>query len=74
MEETQYGDRSAEAMIFDLVLLRPVGIAAWLTGTAVWIVALPFSAPSGNSDEAADTLMKAPADFAFDRQLGDLNY
>lgn len=61
---------SGIGMIFDFLVLRPLGIAAVVGGTAFFIVSLPFSAITGNTDEAADKLVAAPFKYTFQRPLG----
>jgi hypothetical protein len=63
---------SAEGMLVDGLLVRPLGLGATVVGTAIWIVTLPFSLLGGNAGEAADTLVIEPAKFTFTRPLGDL--
>jgi len=67
-------DRNAVSMIFDLVLLRPLGLAATVIGTAFFIVSLPVSAIGGNTGEAAKKLVVAPAKYTFSRPLGAEDY
>ena len=69
-----YGDRGTEAMLADLVLLRPLGFAAFILGTGFYLVSWPFSAPAGNSEEVMKKFMADPANFTFNRPLGDLNF
>lgn len=61
---------TAEEMVADLVLLRPLGIVATVIGTAVFIVSLPFSVLGGNTKEAFHRLVIDPATFTFKRPLG----
>lgn len=63
-------DRNAVAMGFDLILLRPLGAVATVLGTAIFIVSIPFSALGGNTGEAAQALVVAPAKYTFVRPLG----
>jgi hypothetical protein len=63
---------SPEGMLVDGLIVRPLGLAATVAGTAIWIVTLPFSLLGGNAGEAADTLVVDPAKFTFTRPLGDL--
>jgi hypothetical protein len=65
-------ERSGGAMVVDALLLRPLGIVATAVGAVVYVVSLPFSAAAGNSDEACQKLVKAPADYTFQRPLGDM--
>ncbi|MFO7558314.1 MAG: hypothetical protein R6X10_05755 [Desulfobacterales bacterium] len=64
-------DPSAGAMIADTVFARPLGLAATIAGSAVFIVSLPFSALGGNTSTAFEKLMKDPFVFTFKRPLGD---
>lgn len=63
---------SAEAMIGDLLILRPIGIAVTALGAAVFIVSLPFSVLGGNTKDAFHELVVDPARFTFNRPLGVL--
>lgn len=65
---------SAEGMIVDLVVLRPLGLVATVLGAAVYIVSLPFSLAGGNAQQAAQKLVSEPAQFTFVRPLGDLRF
>jgi hypothetical protein len=67
-------DRNAVSMMFDLVLLRPLGLAATVVGTAFFVVSLPFSILGGNTGEAAKKLMVEPAKYTFTRPLGAEDY
>lgn len=62
---------NAGAMTVDLLLVRPVGIVSLALGSAVFIVALPFSLLGGNTGEAAQKLIADPAKFTFNRPLGE---
>jgi hypothetical protein len=63
-------DVPAEAIILDTFLLRPLGFAATVVGTAVFVVSLPFSIPTKQVDKAAQKLVVAPAKYTFTRPLG----
>jgi len=67
-------DRNAVSMMFDLVILRPLGLAATVIGTAFFVVSLPFSVLGGNTGEAAKKLMVEPAKYTFTRPLGAEDY
>lgn len=56
----------------DVIVLRPLGIAATALGTGLFLLALPFSLPSDSVDEVADKLVVDPAKFTFNRPLGKL--
>jgi hypothetical protein len=67
-------DRNAVAMTFDLLILRPLGLAGLVVGTGVFIISLPFSLLGGNTGEAAQKLVGAPAKYTFLRPLGAEDY
>ncbi len=62
---------SAGMMTADLLLVRPLGIAATLIGTIVYVVAYPFSAMGGNTKATYQKLVVEPAKHAFKRPLGE---
>jgi hypothetical protein len=57
-------------MTADVALARPVGAVATVTGFALFLVASPFAALGGNTQEAWDSLVVSPADYTFKRPLG----
>ena len=67
-------DRNAASMMFDLILLRPLGLVATVIGTAFFVVTIPFSALGGNTGEAAKKLVVEPAKYTFSRPLGAETY
>ena len=66
-------ETTAEWMIADFVLLRPLGIAATATGLAFFIASLPFSALSGSTKTAFKKMVAEPASFTFVRPLGKVD-
>jgi uncharacterized membrane protein len=62
---------SSGAMMYDMIVLRPVGAVATVIGSAVWLISLPFSAAGDNTDAATTKLVKEPAKFTFKRPLGE---
>lgn len=66
-------DVTAEAIIADTIVLRPLGFAATIAGTAVFIVALPFSLLTKSVDKTAQKLVVAPAKYTFTRPLGQVS-
>ncbi len=59
------------AMVYDFIVVRPIGIASPVIGSAFWLVSLPFSASGDNYDTATEKLVKAPAAYTFKRPLGE---
>jgi hypothetical protein len=64
-------DPSGGMMIFDFVIIRPIGIVATAVGSVFYVISLPFSLLGGNSGEAMGALIKDPADYTFKRPLGE---
>jgi hypothetical protein len=62
---------SSGAMMFDLAVVRPVGIVATAVGCVFFIVSSPFSALGGNIDTAGEKLVKDPVAYTFKRPLGE---
>src|SRR5512139_1199873 len=71
-EGTLSGDRAAD-MVVDVVLVRPLGLAATLVGAVLTVVALPFTIPSGSVEASARELIVRPAEYTFTRPLGDFS-
>lgn len=61
-------------MLVDAVVMRPLGLAATVLGAAVTVVTLPFTLPGGNVGEAARTMIVEPAEYTFNRPLGDFRH
>lgn len=66
-------DVTAGTMILDVVLVRPVSIIATVFGAATYVVALPFTLPTGSVDEAGRKLVAEPFKYSFKRPLGQLS-
>jgi len=62
---------SAEAMVADVIVARPVGLVATVVGSAAYVVSLPFSLLGGNEKQAREKLVKEPTAFTFKRPLGE---
>ena len=59
-------------MLADTFLVRPVMLVGTILGAATFVVSLPFSAAGGNTGEAWNQLVVAPASYTFGTPLGDL--
>ncbi len=69
--QQQTTERSAGAMAIDALAVRPLGLIATALGTGIFLLSLPFSVLGGNVDQAARSLVVAPAHFTFVRPLGE---
>ncbi|MBL6749653.1 MAG: hypothetical protein ISP90_03990 [Nevskia sp.] len=63
---------SPEAVTADLVVVRPLGVAATVIGTGIFLVGLPFEAVTGNFSGPARTLIGGPAKYTFQRPIGEM--
>jgi hypothetical protein len=66
------GATDAATVAVDVAVARPISLAMTIVGSALFVVSLPFSAPSGCVKKAARTLVGGPAKDTFTRPLGDL--
>lgn len=62
---------SAAAMGFDVLVVRPLSLAATVIGTGLFVASLPFSLLGWNVDKAAMQLVAEPAAYTFLRPLGE---
>jgi hypothetical protein len=60
-----------EWSLIDLFVARPLGIAAGIGGSAVFVVTLPFTVPSGSVGDAASMFIFQPFEFSFLREVPD---
>jgi hypothetical protein len=68
---SQEDELKAGKMVVDVLVVRPLGLVAMAAGTAVFVVALPFSALGRNVKASAKKLVVEPAKFTFARPLGE---
>jgi len=62
---------SPQAMALDLVLIRPISLAATVVGVGIFVVNIPFALMRGESPtEPAQRLVVEPARYTFTRRLG----
>lgn len=69
-QEQAKREPKGEEMMADALLARPLGLVAMVLGVFTFVVALPFTLPTGSADSAANALVKAPTTFTFKRPLG----
>jgi hypothetical protein len=58
----------------DAVIARPLGFAATIVGSVIFVVSLPIAATSRSIDSTARALVLKPAEFTFTRPLGEFGY
>jgi hypothetical protein len=57
--------------LVDLFVARPLGIVAFVGGSAIFVVTLPFTLPSGSVGNAASMFIVQPLQFSFTREVPD---
>jgi len=65
---------SAEEMLVDVFLVRPLGLVTTVIGTGFFGISLPFSIMGGNTVDVFSQLVIGPAAFTFARPVGELDY
>lgn len=60
-----------EWAMLDVLFARPIGVIAGIVGSAIFVVSLPFTIPSGGVRDAADIFIVKPFQFSFIRQFPD---
>ncbi len=77
MEKAEWGfhdppptEPSAAAVAADAVIGRPLGLATTIVGGTLFLVTLPFTAPSGGARDAAWNLVGRQGGWTFNRPLG----
>ena len=65
--------KNAPAIVADAFICRPLGIIALIAGSAIYVVALPFTSMANGQEEAKRTLVLYPYHYTFTRQLGEFH-
>lgn len=72
-EEVSYKESGkGEAMLFDLFILRPLGLISCGIGLGAVIIGAPFIAGRENAREVGDALLNEAGNFAVIRPLGQI--
>ena len=69
---TEETDITAEKILADVFVLRPVGIVATAFGIATYIVALPITLITKSHDTVGQKLVGTPWKYTFQRRVGDV--
>jgi hypothetical protein len=62
---------SGGMMMWDALVMRPVGIVGTAMGSVVWLVSYPFAYLGGNTDASTEALVQNPFEWTFQRPLGE---
>ena len=65
---------SGEAMIGDLIVLRPVGLVASTVGAVVGIVTFPMAIFTNSVDRYDQKFFREPLEYTFVRPIGDNDF
>ena len=60
-----------EIPMMDVLVARPMGVAAGIVGTAFFIVTLPFTVPTKSTGRSAKMFITDPFHFSFCRKVPD---
>ncbi len=71
-ETNYYEETGGTAIVLDVLLARPLGIASLAIGTAFFFLALPYTIPSWTIGKSADKLIAEPFKFTFLRPIGEV--
>jgi len=72
-DDSEWTAERGWAAVGDVLLVRPLGTAATIGGFGIFAVASPFAAMADATEDVFDTLVKQPADYTFNRDLGDFS-
>jgi hypothetical protein len=60
-------------IVADIVIVRPLGFAALIGGSVLYIVSLPIAAITHSTDRTYQALVKEPCEFVFKRPIGEFS-
>jgi len=63
---------SAGAVVSDVLVLRPLGFAGTILGSAAFVVSLPVTLAIHKVDRAEKILVQEPHEYTFERPLGQM--
>ena len=63
---------SAGAVVSDVLVLRPLGLAGTILGGAAFVVSLTLTLATHKVDRAEQLLVQEPYDYTFERPLGQM--
>ena len=63
-----------EFIIFDALILRPLGLAAMAVGATGAAISYPWAKPSNSEDRVNRELLQKPYWYTFCRPIGDINF
>ena len=70
--DTPESETPVTDVMYDALLMRPVGVIALGVGAVTFIISLPITLPLGEAGRTARELVAAPFNFTFTRPIGDM--
>jgi hypothetical protein len=64
-------DAGVPRIVFDIAVLRPLGLVQSVVGVAAYVIFYPVSLLTGGSDDVTRACITGPFDQTFRRPLGD---
>lgn len=68
--EAETEEATAGSMTYDLLVMRPVGLAAAGIGSIIFVLALPLTLLNDEVDDASQKLISDPWEYTVHRPLG----
>ena len=73
LSASELPEPSPDEVAADLLFVRPVALCSIIVGSAIYVVSLPFTIPTGNLNLAGRKLVVEPVKFTFSKPLGELD-
>lgn len=70
--EAKRATSSTGAVVADVLVLRPLGIAGAILGAAALVATFPVTVALNDTPEAEDILVAKPLHYTFERPLGEM--
>jgi hypothetical protein len=71
-DPTEAGEPSPDEVAADLLFIRPIALCSIVVGSAIFVVFLPFTIPTGNFSLSGKKLVLEPVKYTFLKPLGEL--
>jgi len=71
-EQDAWNPADLPDQVFDVLIVRPVGLAALVAGSGFFVISAPLTAPFVGFDDTWELFVKEPYRYAIRRSLGDL--
>ena len=59
-------------VVADVLLFKPIGLAALVGGSAIFVISLPIAAITRSIDTTSNILVKQPFEYVFVRPIGEI--